>query len=122
LSSQWSPSFWLSHQHPICIPPLPHSCCMPCPSRPPWPASLNNQPYKNINKKCVRRRPWAWSSRSDIIFHSSSEYESESSQIKSTITGDRLHFWPLLYKLPCSLEWLIQNKRNLFQWRTFIPI
>jgi hypothetical protein len=23
-------SFWLSHQYPICIPPLPHSCCMPC--------------------------------------------------------------------------------------------
>jgi hypothetical protein len=24
-SSQWSPSFWLSHQYPICIPPPPHS-------------------------------------------------------------------------------------------------
>jgi hypothetical protein len=29
-SFQWSLSFWLSHQYPICIPPLPHSCCMPC--------------------------------------------------------------------------------------------
>jgi hypothetical protein len=35
-SSQWSLSFWLSHQYPICIPPLPHSCYMPCPSHPPW--------------------------------------------------------------------------------------
>jgi hypothetical protein len=34
-SSQWSLSFWLSHQY-ICIPLLPHSCYMPCPSRPPW--------------------------------------------------------------------------------------
>jgi hypothetical protein len=24
LSSQWSISFWLSHQYPICIPLLPH--------------------------------------------------------------------------------------------------
>jgi hypothetical protein len=29
-------SFWLSHQYPICIPPLPHSCYMPCSSHPPW--------------------------------------------------------------------------------------
>jgi hypothetical protein len=29
-------SFWLSHQYPICIPLLPHSCYMPCPSHPPW--------------------------------------------------------------------------------------
>jgi hypothetical protein len=34
--SQWSLSFWLSHQYPIRIPPLPHSCYMPCPSHPPW--------------------------------------------------------------------------------------
>jgi hypothetical protein len=27
-SSQWSLSFWLSHQYPIRIPLLPHSCCM----------------------------------------------------------------------------------------------
>jgi hypothetical protein len=26
-------SFWISHQYPICIPLLPHSCYMPC-SRP----------------------------------------------------------------------------------------
>jgi hypothetical protein len=25
-SSQWSPSFWLSHQYPLCIPPLHRSC------------------------------------------------------------------------------------------------
>jgi hypothetical protein len=31
-SSWWSPSFWLSHQYPIHIPCLPHSCYMPCPS------------------------------------------------------------------------------------------
>jgi hypothetical protein len=30
-SSYWSLSFWLS-QYPICIPLLPHSCYMPCPS------------------------------------------------------------------------------------------
>jgi hypothetical protein len=35
-SSQWSPSFRLSRQYPICIPLLPHSCYMPCPSYPPW--------------------------------------------------------------------------------------
>jgi hypothetical protein len=35
--SPWSLSFWLSHQYPICIPLLPPSCYMPCPS--PWPSS-----------------------------------------------------------------------------------
>jgi hypothetical protein len=34
-SSQWSPSFRFSHQYPICIPPISHSCNMPCPSHPP---------------------------------------------------------------------------------------
>jgi hypothetical protein len=34
-SSQWSPSFWHSHQYPICIPLRPHSCYVPCPSHPP---------------------------------------------------------------------------------------
>jgi hypothetical protein len=29
--SEWSLSFWLSDQYPICTPLLPHSCCMPCP-------------------------------------------------------------------------------------------
>jgi hypothetical protein len=33
-SSQWSLSFWLSHQYPICI-PLLHSYYMPCPPHPP---------------------------------------------------------------------------------------
>jgi hypothetical protein len=27
-SSQWSLSFWSSHQYPICIPLHPHSCYM----------------------------------------------------------------------------------------------
>jgi hypothetical protein len=31
-SSQWSLCFWFSHQYPIYIPLLPHSCYMPCPS------------------------------------------------------------------------------------------
>jgi hypothetical protein len=35
-SSKWYLSFWLSHQHPICIPLLPHLCYMPCTSHPPW--------------------------------------------------------------------------------------
>jgi hypothetical protein len=35
-SSQWSLSFWNSHQYPICIPLIPHSCYMTCPSHPPW--------------------------------------------------------------------------------------
>jgi hypothetical protein len=35
-SFQLSLSFWLSQQYPIRIPPLPHSCYMPCPSHPPW--------------------------------------------------------------------------------------
>jgi hypothetical protein len=35
-SSQWSRSLRLSHQYPICIPPLPPSCYMPFPSHPPW--------------------------------------------------------------------------------------
>jgi hypothetical protein len=26
---------WISHQYPICIPLLPHSCYMPCSSHPP---------------------------------------------------------------------------------------
>jgi hypothetical protein len=30
-SPQWSLSFWISHQHPICIPFLPHSYYMPRP-------------------------------------------------------------------------------------------
>jgi hypothetical protein len=36
MSSQWSFSFWLSHQNPICIPLLPNACYIPCPSHPPW--------------------------------------------------------------------------------------
>jgi hypothetical protein len=35
-SSQWSLSFWLSHQYPISIPLLPHSCYMSRPSHPSW--------------------------------------------------------------------------------------
>jgi hypothetical protein len=35
-SSQWSLSFWLSQQYPICVHLLPQSCYMPCPSHPPW--------------------------------------------------------------------------------------
>jgi hypothetical protein len=35
-SYPWSLSFWLSHQYPICIPCLPHSCYKPCPPHPPW--------------------------------------------------------------------------------------
>jgi hypothetical protein len=35
-SSQWSLSFWISHQYPTCIPLLPHSYYMPCLSHPPW--------------------------------------------------------------------------------------
>jgi hypothetical protein len=35
-SSQWSLTFWLLSQYPICIPILPYSCYMPCPSHPPW--------------------------------------------------------------------------------------
>jgi hypothetical protein len=33
-STQWSLSFWLSRQYPICISLLPHSCYMPRPSHP----------------------------------------------------------------------------------------
>jgi hypothetical protein len=36
-SSEWSLSLWLSHQYPVCIPPLPRSCYVPCTSHPPWP-------------------------------------------------------------------------------------
>jgi hypothetical protein len=35
-SSQWSLSFWFSHQYPICIPLRHNSCYMPCSSHPPW--------------------------------------------------------------------------------------
>jgi hypothetical protein len=28
--------FWLSYQYPTRIPPLSHSCYMPCPFHPPW--------------------------------------------------------------------------------------
>jgi hypothetical protein len=34
--SQWSVTFWLPHQYPVCIPFLFHSCYMPCPSHRPW--------------------------------------------------------------------------------------
>jgi hypothetical protein len=34
-SSQWSLTFLVSHQYPTCIPLLPHTCHMPCPSHPP---------------------------------------------------------------------------------------
>jgi hypothetical protein len=41
-SSQWSHSFSISNQYPICILLLlPHSCYMPCPSHPPWPDRSN---------------------------------------------------------------------------------
>jgi hypothetical protein len=39
-SSQRSLSFWLSHQYPICIPRLPHSCYMACPSHSPCACQL----------------------------------------------------------------------------------
>jgi hypothetical protein len=35
-SFQWCRSFWLSHQYPICIPLLPHSCYMTHPSHSSW--------------------------------------------------------------------------------------
>jgi hypothetical protein len=35
-SSQWSLSYWLSHQNPIRIPLRHNSCYMPCPLHPPW--------------------------------------------------------------------------------------
>jgi hypothetical protein len=35
-SFQWSLSFGLSHQNPIQIYLLPHTCYMPCPFHPPW--------------------------------------------------------------------------------------
>jgi hypothetical protein len=41
-SSQWSLSFYISHQYPICIPLRPHSCYMPCPSHLP---SLDHSNY-----------------------------------------------------------------------------
>jgi hypothetical protein len=31
-SSSWSRFFWLSHQNPVCIPLLPHTCHKPCQS------------------------------------------------------------------------------------------
>jgi hypothetical protein len=34
--------FWLSHQYPICIPLLPHSCYMPCPHHPPRSSLFNS--------------------------------------------------------------------------------
>jgi hypothetical protein len=35
-SSQWSLTFWISHQYPICIPLLPHLYYVPCSSQHPW--------------------------------------------------------------------------------------
>jgi hypothetical protein len=46
-SSQWSPSFWISHQYPIWIPLLPHSCYMPRPSHPSW-RDYSNYPWWRI--------------------------------------------------------------------------
>jgi hypothetical protein len=56
-SSQWSLTFWLPHQYPICIPLLPHSCHMPRPSHPPW---LDDSNYT------WRRVQLEWSSQKDI--------------------------------------------------------
>jgi hypothetical protein len=40
-SSQWSLSVWLSHQYPISIPLLSHSCYMPCTSYHHWLENFN---------------------------------------------------------------------------------
>jgi hypothetical protein len=34
--SVWSLPFRFSNQNFVCISHLPHACCMPCPSNPPW--------------------------------------------------------------------------------------
>jgi hypothetical protein len=41
------PSFWLSHQNPICIPLLSHAAYMPCPSHPPW-LDLSNYIWRRV--------------------------------------------------------------------------
>jgi hypothetical protein len=45
---------WISHQHPICIPLLPHSCYIPCRSHPPW-LDHSNYTWRKIQvmKKCL---------------------------------------------------------------------
>jgi hypothetical protein len=63
--SQWSLSFWISHQYPICI-PLLHSFYMPCSSHPPWLDHSNyawrrvqvmNVPFWHKEKLC-REKPF----------------------------------------------------------------
>jgi hypothetical protein len=62
-SSQWFLSFWISHQYPICIPLLRHSCYMPCPSHN-WEVSLKKGSlhqkayywFESWTTSCVQKR------------------------------------------------------------------
>jgi hypothetical protein len=49
LPSQWSLSFWLSHQYPTCIHLLPHSSYMPYPSHYHWHDDSNHTFLNDID-------------------------------------------------------------------------
>jgi hypothetical protein len=72
-SSQLSLSFWLSHQYPICIPLLSHSCYMPYPSYTPWcdhsnyaTSEIDTSGRSAVGRDCFCPRqatpdaPWIW--------------------------------------------------------------
>jgi hypothetical protein len=49
-SSKWSLSLWLSHQYPICISLLPHSCYRPHLSHPSW-LDHSNYTWRRVQVK-----------------------------------------------------------------------
>jgi hypothetical protein len=57
-SSQWSLSFWLSHQNPICSPLGSHSCYMSCPSQLPWLDRSNSMDQHSLKSKALERLIW----------------------------------------------------------------
>jgi hypothetical protein len=63
-SSQWSLSFWLSHQYPMSIPLLPNSRYMPYPSQPSW------YDHSNYTRRRVKTRNWLATLNRGACLHS----------------------------------------------------
>jgi hypothetical protein len=80
-SSYWSLSFWLSHQNPLCIPLLPHSCYIPCPSHPPL---LDHSNYTWQRVKFMELLIVQFSSTSHHFFYLWSKYSPQHPVLKHT--------------------------------------
>jgi hypothetical protein len=96
-SSKWSLSFWLSHQYPICIPLLPHSCYMHRQSHHGSPTALNMvDQNKFLNNAKVLL---IYDGKSNITF-------------LPALTSLPCHQHnTLLHLLPTSLDWPARNSR-----------